>query len=636
MMKTRALIFSLLVLMTAMGVSAQESALKPISDQMAATAMEVWKERSRKWSYDDGVVQDGLLEVWRRTGNPVYFKYVQSKMDEFISADGVIDTYSQDHFNIDNVKNGTVLLDLYQVTGQQKYFKAATTLWEQLQVQPRTKEGGFWHKKIYPNQMWLDGLYMGQPFYAEYAALIRNKKAFDDIANQFIFMENHARDSKTGLLYHGWDESKTERWANPKTGLSPHIWARAMGWYAMALVDVLDYFPKDHVKRKELLLILNRLAVAIKSVQNERTGVWYDILDRPNDAGNYFESSASSMFVYALAKGARLGYLPATYASVADKGFKGMQQEFVEQRAPGMINLKGTVSVSGLGGKPYRDGSYAYYMSEKVITNDPKGVGAFIKAINEMEMVAMPKAGLGKNVVLDSYFNNETRKDQSGNTVSWHYKWEEMSNGGFSMWGEQFNNAGFKTSTLYAAPTAASLKNAAVYIIVDPDTEKETPKPNFISNVDIKNITDWVKAGGILVLMGNDTGNAEFTHFNQLAKNFGIQFNLNSKGRVQKSQFEMGKVTVPAGNEIFKSARDLYIKEYSSLSLSNGARAVLKDKEGDNVIGVAKFGRGTVFAIGDPWLYNEYVDGRKLPAKYENFKAGQGLVNWIGRQLMKR
>ncbi|MNX45102.1 Unsaturated rhamnogalacturonyl hydrolase YteR [compost metagenome] len=635
----RPFIFSLIAfVMTATLANAQDAKMKtkPLSDQMAATVMEVWKERSKKWSYDDGVVQDGMNEIWRRTGNAVYFKYVQSKMDEFISPEGVIDTYSQDHFNIDNVKNGTVLLDLYKVTGQQKYFKAATTLWEQLQKHPRTKEGGFWHKKIYPNQMWLDGLYMGQPFYAEYAALINNKPAFDDIANQFIFMEKNARDAKTGLLYHGWDESKVERWADPKTGLSPHIWARAMGWYAMALVDVLDNFPKDHPKRKELINILNRLSTAIKSVQNNKTGVWYDILDRPNDKGNYFESSASAMFVYAIAKGVRMQYLPQSYFAVADKGYKGMQQEFVEQRAENMVNLKGTVTVSGLGGKPYRDGSYAYYLSEKVITNDPKGVGAFLKAINEMEIAAMPKPGLGKTVVLDSYFNKETKKDQSGNVVSWHYKWEEMSNGGFSMWGEQFNNAGFKTSTLYNAPTAANLKNASVYIIVDPDTEKESSKPNFIGANDIKNITDWVKAGGVLILMGNDTGNVEFDHFNQLAKNFGVQFNKDSKGRVVGNKFEMGKALVPAGNELFKTAEQLYIKEYSTLKLVAPAKSVLKDKDGNNMMAVAKLGKGSVFVIGDPWLYNEYVDGRKLPAEYDNFKAGQDLVNWVGKQFIKR
>lgn len=637
MKKRVAFIFSLVFCIgTTLEVSAQVAPAKPLSEQMAATVMEIWPERAKKWSYDHGVVQDGMDALWRRTGNAAYFKYVQKDMDAFISAEGLIDTYSQDHFNIDNVKNGTVLLNLYKVTGQPKYFKAATTLWEQLQKQPRTKQGGFWHKKIYPNQVWLDGLYMGQPFYAEYAALTGNTAAFNDIANQFIWIEKNTRDAKTGLLYHGWDESGTEKWADPKTGLSPHIWARAMGWYAMALVDVLDYIPQNHPQRKELIAILNRLATAIKSVQNNKTGVWYDILDQPNGKGNYFESSASSMFVYAIAKGLRLGYLPASFAAVAGKGYQGIKQEFIEQRADGKVNLKGTVSVSGLGGKPYRDGSYAYYMSEKVVSNDPKGVGAFLMAANEMEIAGMPKPGSGKTVLLDSWFNNEKKKDQSGREVSWHYKWDEMANGGFSVWGEQFNNAGFKTATLNAAPNAANLKTASVYIIVDPDTEKETPKPNFIRQDYIKIISDWVKAGGVLVLMANDTGNAELDHFNALAKTFDIQFNHNSKGRVTSNHFEMGKVMVPEGNEILKTARQLYVKEYASLTLGNLAKPVLKDQDGDNVIAVSKYGKGTVFVIGDPWLYNEYVDGRKLPAEYENFKAGQDLVNWLGEKSVKK
>lgn len=359
-----------------------------LSEQMAATAMEIWQEGPPRWSYDQGVVLDGIEGLWRRTGDENYFLFIQKSMDKFISADGEIATYQQDHFNIDNVKNGRSLLTLYKKTGQQKYLTAATLLWKQLHIQPRTKSGGFWHKKIYPNQMWLDGLYMGQPFYAEYAAMVKDTAAFNDIANQFVLMENRSRNSKTGLMYHGWDESKSQKWADSVTGLSPHVWARAMGWYGMALVEVLDNFPTDHPKRKELLAILNRFAKAVKKVQDKKSGVWYDILDRPNDKGNYFESSASSMFVYAFAKGARQGYLPATYLKAANKGYKGIQKEFIEQRAAGKVNLKGTVSVSGLGGKPYRDGSYAYYMSEKVITNDPKGVGAFILAANQIEEAA--------------------------------------------------------------------------------------------------------------------------------------------------------------------------------------------------------------------------------------------------------
>jgi unsaturated rhamnogalacturonyl hydrolase len=622
--------------------SVQVRAQQPLSERMAATVMSVWADTAnttataftpKKWSYDLGVVYEGFEGIWKRTGDVAYFKAMQKSMDSYLGKDGSINNYKPSDFNIDNLKNGRTLLTLYKVTGQQKYFTAATLLWDQLQQQPRTKEGGFWHKKIYPNQMWLDGLYMGEPFYAEYAALIKNEKAFDDIANQFIWMERNARDAKTGLLYHGWDESKTEQWADRTTGRSPHFWGRAMGWYGMALVDVLDNFPVAHPKRKELLDILNRFAVAVKKVQDPKTGLWYDILDRPQGKGNYHESSASSMFVYTFAKAVRMGYLPKTYFAVATKGYQGIEKEFITNVSPSQVNLKGTVSVSGLGGKPYRDGSYDYYLSEKVVTNDAKGVGAFLMAANEMEIAAMPKRGLGKSVTLDSYFNSETKKDQSGNDVSWHYKWEEQANGGFSFWGGLFNNAGFKTKTLYQAPIASNLKGTSVYIIVDPDFEKENPKPNFIGAAHIAVLTEWVKGGGTLVLMANDAPNTELTHFNELASKFGIFFNGDSKGTVPVAKnFETAKVMVPAGNEIFKTASTLFIKEYSSLKLSAPARSILKDKDGANVMAVAKFGKGTVYAIGDPWLYNEYVDGRKLPAMYENFKAAADLVNWLSKQ----
>ncbi len=614
---------------------------QPLSQQMAATVMEIWKDslnlnpevpKKVKWAYDQGVVLEGIDGVWRRTGNGEYFKYMQKSMDFFVTKEGKIERYKQTDFNIDNVKNGRVLLTLYKVTGNKKYFTAATTLWEQLKQHPRTKEGGFWHKKIYPYQMWLDGLYMGQPFYAEYAALVKDEKAFDDIANQFVWMEKNARDAKTGLLYHGWDESKAEAWANKTTGKSPNFWGRAMGWYGMAMVDVLENFPENHPRKKEIVAILNRFAQAVQKVQDPKSGLWFDVLDKPTGKGNYLEASASSMFVYTFAKAVRNGWLPASYFTVADKGYKGIQKEFIEQRAAGKVNLKGTVEVSGLGGKPYRDGSYEYYVSEKVITNDPKGVGAFLLAANEMEIAATPKIGKGKTVILDSYFNNETKKDQSGNDQPWHYKWDERPNGGFSFWGEQFQNSGFKLKTLYQAPTQANLKNAAVYIIVDPDFEKENPNPNFISAADVKQISEWVKLGGVLVLMGNDAPNVELTNFNKLANVFGVHFNGDSKGTVPiAANFETAKVIVPSGNEIFKP-KDLFIKEYSSLKLSGNAKSILKDKDGDDVISVTKFGKGTVFVIGDPWLYNEYVDGRKLPANYKNFEAGQELVNWLAKQ----
>jgi unsaturated rhamnogalacturonyl hydrolase len=606
---------------------------KPVSAQLADTAMNrIWTEDGnpagipRKWTYDQGVILKGIEALWYQTGDPRYFNHIKTGMDFWLEKDGTIKGYGVDEYNIDHITPGRAMLTLYRVTNDEKYLKAVNLLRSQLKTHPRTKEGGFWHKKIYPNQMWLDGLYMGQPFYTEYSVVF-GEDNFNDIANQFVWMENHARDAKTGLLYHGWDESREQKWANKETGLSPHIWGRAMGWYAMALVDTLDSFPKNHPRRAEIVAILNREAAAIEKYQ-DKDGLWWDIIDLPNRAKNYHESSAAAMFVYALAKGLRQGNLPEKYLKVAEKGWAGIKRKFIETLPDGNVDWTGTVSVSGLGGNPYRDGSYDYYMSEKVIVNDPKGLGAAIKAAVEMERLEKGRIGAGKTVLLDSYFNNEMKKDASGKEISWHYKWNEMNHPGFYAWGKQFEAFGANLDTLYGVPTAQNLKNADVYIIVDPDEPKENPNAKFISQTDAKNIADWVKSGGVLVLFGNDFGNAEFDNWNVLARQFGIEFNKDSKLRVQNNQYEQGRVVVPDGNPIFKTARDLYLKEISTLKLSGNAKPIL-ESNGDVVMAVSKHGKGTVFALGDPWLYNEYVDGRKMNGQFQNMIAAQELSQWL-------
>jgi unsaturated rhamnogalacturonyl hydrolase len=626
-----------LIIVSACASAARAQATAPVSERMAATVMSVWKDnvasdpsRPDKWTYEQGVLLTGMEAVWLNTGNGRYFEYIKRHVDKFIADDGTIKTYKLEDYNIDNVQQGRILILLYKVTGQEKYRKAAANLREQLRNHPRTSEGGFWHKKIYPSQMWLDGLYMGEPFYAEYAATFNEPEAFDDIAKQFILMETHSRDAKTGLLYHGWDESKQQRWADKTTGRSPNFWGRAMGWYAMALVDTLEHFPANHPKRPELLAILGRLAAAVEKYQEPQSGLWYQVLDKAGSKGNYLEASAAAMFVYSLSKGVRLGYLPESYMKVARKGWDGMQRQFVEEAQGGGVNFKGTVSVAGLGGNPYRDGSYAYYLSEKVVTNDAKGVGAFLMASAEME-AANGRIARGKRVVLDYYFNNEWKKDAAGHPYTWHYKWEEMANGGFSLFGHVFSNLGARPEALREAPTAQNLKGASVYIIVDPDTKDETENPHFVEPAHVKAVADWVKSGGVLVLLGNDVGNAEFDHFNELAGAFGVRFNKDSKNRVQKDNFVEGKVSVNAGHSIFKTARTLYLKEISTLALSKPATSVL-EHNGDVVMAVAKHGRGTVFALGDPWLYNEYTDGRKLPPEYDNYKAMQDLAKWALEQ----
>ena len=378
----------LLFIFAAAPVNAQDRAL---ASRIANTVITIWPDypgstpqRAAKWSYEQGVVLKGMERVWKQTGDQRYFNYIRQTMDRYVADDGSIRTYKLEEYNLDNILLGRTLLFLYTATKEEKYHKASDLLREQLRKHPRTSEGGFWHKQIYPYQMWLDGLYMAEPFYAEYAKTFHDESAFDDIANQFVLMERHARDVKTGLLYHGWDESRKQRWADPVTGRSPNFWGRAMGWYAMALVDTLDYFPETHPRRSELIAILKRLAQAVVKYQDDKSGLWYQVIDKSGAKGNYFESSAAVMFIYALAKGAHQNYLPAAYLQAAEKGYRGMLNQFAETKPDGAVDFKGTVSVAGLGGNPYRDGSYEYYLSEKVVTNDPKGVGAFLIAVTEM------------------------------------------------------------------------------------------------------------------------------------------------------------------------------------------------------------------------------------------------------------
>jgi unsaturated rhamnogalacturonyl hydrolase len=234
--------------------------------------------------------------------------------------------------------------------------------------------------------MWLDGLYMGQPFYAEYSLLFGIDSNWEDIANQFVWMEKNSRNPQTGLLYHGWDESKVQAWAHPETGQSPNYWSRAMGWYAMALVDVLDYFPANHPRRGELIAILQRFLPAVIRYQDAKTGGWYQVTDRMGDEGNYIEASGTAMFTYSIAKAVRKKYLAASYFEYAKKAYDGIQKNLITTDENGQVHLENTVSVSGLGGDPYRDGSYAYYLSEKIRQDDMKGVGPLIFASIEIEI----------------------------------------------------------------------------------------------------------------------------------------------------------------------------------------------------------------------------------------------------------
>lgn len=589
--------------------------------------------KSKRWNYEQGLVLDALYRVYKFTGNKKYFDYIKKNLDYYVKEDGTILTYSLKEFNIDNVTPGRILLKMYNETNEKRFKKAADTLREQLNKHPRTAEGSFWHKEIYPHQVWLDGLYMGQPFYAMYSSINDDGEAFNDITKQFINIYKHAKDAKTGLLYHAWDESRQQKWCNKETGQSPNFWGRSMGWYMMALVDVLDYIPQDHPNRKQIIDILKNTSKSLLTVRDKKTKLWYQILDKGNDKRNYTEASASLMFIYAFAKGVNEGYLDSKYLSAAKESFNGVIENLLSKEKNGLFNLEKVCKVSGLGGNPYRDGSLEYYFSEPVRTNDFKGYGPFILASLELEKgLFFPKAktGKGKTVGLDYYINNERREGKR-----FHYTWEDETYSGFSEFGSLFKASGAKLKPVYSAPTAAALNGLSIYIIVDPDVASENPAPNYINGKDIDAIVNWVNKGGVLVLMANDSANCEFKNLNLLSQKFGIIFNEDSKNRVTGKNFDMGKFDNLPNHPLFNGVKKLYLKEISSLSLSGKAEPVLgKDK---NVfMASAKYGKGFVFAVGDPWLYNEYIDSRKLPEDFTNYKAAENLAEWLLSKTNKK
>ena len=609
-----------------------------LPEKFAATAMHIWPDSfsvkpggKARWSYDQGVILRGIESLWNATGDAQYFKYLQHSMDYYVNDAGIIYDYKPDEFNLDHLNNGKILLTLYQVSGKEKYKKAIDQLRDQLKSQPRNTLGGFWHKKIYPNQMWLDGLYMGAAFYAQYASVFHDTAAFKDITNQFVLAEKYTRDNATGLLMHAWDESKQQQWADKNSGKSPHVWARAMGWYGMALVDALDYYPAQDAGRKELIQILQRWAKAIAQVQDSKDGLWFDILDAPTDTRNYKEASASSMFTRVLYKAVRHGYIGNEYLANAKKAYAGILSHFIVNEQ-GQINLKGTVSVSGLGGNPYRDGSLDYYFKEPVVVNDPKGMGAFLQASVEAEFSQTDAKH--PVVLLDAFYNNEIKKDAFGNDTRWHYTWEDLSNGGFSMFGKQFENNGATLQTLTTAPSATTLKNVGVYVIVDPDNIKDNPNPNYMNAKDADVIANWVKEGGVLLLLANDSANCDLAHFNILSDKFGIHFTDESINMVKGNAFEMGAAYTTYQNGVIKYGKKIYVKEVSALSLSSRSYPIAIANN-QVVAAVGYFGKGKVIAVGDPWLYNEYVDGRKLPFSFQNFEVMKQIVNWSLRTINK-
>lgn len=335
------------------------------------------------WNYIDGCMILAILETYKTTKEEKYLKFADAYIDYRVKEDGTITGYSVEKYNLDDINAGKTLFELYDLTGKEKYRKAIDLIYSQLEGQPRTKEGNFWHKKIYPNQVWLDGLYMAQPFYIEYETRFHEKQNYKDIFQQFFIVAEKMRDEKTGLYYHAYDSSKEMFWCDKETGLSKNFWLRALGWYSMALLDTLykadSSYGEEYEKLKQIFM---DLMDSMLKFQDE-SGMWYQVVNLGGKEKNYLETSGSAIMAYSLLKGTRLGFLPEKYREYGKKAFDGICEKYLSTEE-GKMSLGGICLVAGLGGPNKRDGSYEYYMSEPIVKDDAKGVGPFLLAYTEL------------------------------------------------------------------------------------------------------------------------------------------------------------------------------------------------------------------------------------------------------------
>ena len=363
-----------------------------------------------KWSYVMGIEMEGMLDTYLTYKDESIRQYLKEYCEEMIEADGNIKNYKLEDYNLDNIRTGKFVLRWQQLFPEEKNLMALQTLFRQLEKQPRTKEGVWWHKAIYKKQVWLDGIFMGLPFYTHAAPYLnkKTKKVYDDAVKQISRTDFRTYDAKTNLWKHAWDETHSIFWANKETGLSQHTWSRAQGWFAMALVEVIDALPESYAKRQQLIDILNKVLKATVAYQDEKTGVWYDVMDVKDRKENYLESTASSMFAYCLLKAARLGYVGEDLKQAGIKAYKGIINEFIKVNEDATISLTNCCSVSGLGpeSNPKRDGSFEYYMSEAIRDNDAKGIGPFIWASLEMERM-FPEMNLQKDLTTEKVDPNK-------------------------------------------------------------------------------------------------------------------------------------------------------------------------------------------------------------------------------------
>lgn len=340
--------------------------------------------KQNKWNYIDGCMITALLSLYEITGEERYYDFAKNFVDYFVQPDGSIRTYDVKEYNLDNINTASNLFFLYDKSGDEKYKLALDNVRGQLDGMPRTKEGSFWHKAIYPNQVWLDGLYMAEPFYMKYETRFRKMEKCQDVILQFKNVEKYMKDPETGLYYHGYDESREMYWANPETGCSPNFWLRALGWFSLALVETSQATDETlYYEKRYLQKLFENLVDALAPFQDE-SGMFYQVVNRKDAKGNYLETSGTALIAYAILKAVRLGYLAPRYREMGERAFNGIAEKYLSKNEDGTLKLSGICLVAGLGGKTHRDGSLEYYFSEPVVENEAKGVAPFLLAYTEM------------------------------------------------------------------------------------------------------------------------------------------------------------------------------------------------------------------------------------------------------------
>ncbi|MGL5433840.1 MAG: glycoside hydrolase family 88/105 protein [Lachnospiraceae bacterium] len=361
--------------------------LEKSSPQAPIWNIEKIKEgKDSSWNYMDGCMIKAIIELYHITHKEEYLTFADNFIDYFVNDDGSIRSYDPEEYNLDNINAGKTLFNLYELTKKEKYRKAIDTVYRQIKGQPRTSTGNFWHKLIYPNQVWLDGLYMAQPFYMQYELTYNNSKNCQDIFQQFTNVYNLLRESRNGLYYHAYDDSREAFWCDKVTGLSDNFWLRAMGWYAMALIDTMEVMPESlAAEKQELNRIYKELIDAMLPYQDEQTSMWYQVVNRGGINPNYLETSGTAIFAFAIMKSVRLGFLDQSYFTYGRKAFDGTCEKYLSEH-DGELQLDGICLVAGLGNTEMREGTFEYYMREPIVKNEAKGVAPLILAYIEILM----------------------------------------------------------------------------------------------------------------------------------------------------------------------------------------------------------------------------------------------------------